>query len=320
MNFAHACKNDPQVGFTLIEIVMVLVLLGILAAVAVPKYFDLQEEAAAKMCMHNRAVVLESLTSRSALAHIENDTKIFDHSKGQEMSEEITAELGGDNCTYNNVCPRHCPSGGVFEVKYSTDSADNVYFEVKCTKHGATSSSDPSNSSGTSGGKKITENVQDFETWLKENYNDQLDHFFTESKDGNANAIIDSEHGNYDALWGSLAEYGFNKENSIFQITRKDIGFVDDSGNVHYCSDKEAADNGWHWKSVMTITVANKSDIQEGTVTGTQYTMDVDFNTKNSETERTGNLGDLKTVGDSDGKVDCTVTEENGVTVIRPNS
>ena len=34
-----------QKGFTLIEIVMVLVLLGILAAVAVPKYFDLQEEA-----------------------------------------------------------------------------------------------------------------------------------------------------------------------------------------------------------------------------------------------------------------------------------
>lgn len=37
-----------QKGFTLIEIVMVLVLLGILAAVAVPKYFDLQEEAEEK--------------------------------------------------------------------------------------------------------------------------------------------------------------------------------------------------------------------------------------------------------------------------------
>lgn len=37
-------KNNNR-GFTLIEIVMVLVLLGILAAVAIPKYYDLREKA-----------------------------------------------------------------------------------------------------------------------------------------------------------------------------------------------------------------------------------------------------------------------------------
>ncbi len=39
---------NKQSGFTLIEIVMVLVLLGILSAVAVPKYFDLQKQAELK--------------------------------------------------------------------------------------------------------------------------------------------------------------------------------------------------------------------------------------------------------------------------------
>ncbi|MDR3044427.1 MAG: prepilin-type N-terminal cleavage/methylation domain-containing protein [Desulfovibrio sp.] len=40
-------KTDrkKEQGFTLIEIIAVLVILGVLAAVAVPKYFDLQENA-----------------------------------------------------------------------------------------------------------------------------------------------------------------------------------------------------------------------------------------------------------------------------------
>ena len=39
---------ENQKGFTLVEIIAVLVILGILAAVAIPKYFDLQAEARGK--------------------------------------------------------------------------------------------------------------------------------------------------------------------------------------------------------------------------------------------------------------------------------
>jgi len=41
-------KKSNQKGFTLIEIIAVLVILGILAAVAIPKFFDLQDESRMK--------------------------------------------------------------------------------------------------------------------------------------------------------------------------------------------------------------------------------------------------------------------------------
>jgi MSHA pilin protein MshA len=54
--------NKQQTGFTLIELVMVIVIIGILAAVAVPRFVDLRGEALTAALQGSEGAVRSALT------------------------------------------------------------------------------------------------------------------------------------------------------------------------------------------------------------------------------------------------------------------
>jgi len=57
--------HKQQQGFTMIELVMVIVILGILAAVALPRFYDLQRDAR----VSKTQAIMGSVRSASAIAH-----------------------------------------------------------------------------------------------------------------------------------------------------------------------------------------------------------------------------------------------------------
>jgi len=100
--------RNSDAGFTLVELIMVIVIVGILFAVAVPKFVNLTDSAQSAKCAANRGAI------NSAVAMTYAAIVVSDPTQGNWLGSAMLASL--DDSMFAAGSVPVCPTGGTYTL------------------------------------------------------------------------------------------------------------------------------------------------------------------------------------------------------------
>jgi prepilin-type N-terminal cleavage/methylation domain-containing protein len=120
---SFSTKNNRQKGFTLVELIIIIVILGILAAVAIPRYIDMRAEAsdstarailgglrdAATLVYTNR--IVNAATTPIDMTAVLNQAHVSGYDTYSVSSDTLTLHISGQQYAYLLVKTGGLPTG-----------------------------------------------------------------------------------------------------------------------------------------------------------------------------------------------------------------
>ena len=130
-------------GFSLVELMIVVVIMAILVAVAVPIYNGIADNARAKTCIDNQRTLITTVNNHISLYGVQREVGTVTFSTNNDERGYISAHTGISETFYNkivslfNVVPC-CPvQGGELVLTISLkDGSIDSYATAKCVNGG----------------------------------------------------------------------------------------------------------------------------------------------------------------------------------------